>query len=42
VRLNPKRRLHDTIKNLNRGHEARCLHFYGADAGRVVGWKRQA
>jgi hypothetical protein len=42
VRLNPKRRLHDTIKNLNRGHEARCLHFYSADAGRAVGWEWQA
>jgi hypothetical protein len=39
-RLNPKRRLHDTIKNLNRGHKTRCLHFYGADAGRAVGWER--
>lgn len=39
-RINLKRRLHDTIKNLNRGHETRCLHFYGADAGRAVGWKQ--
>jgi hypothetical protein len=35
-----KQRLHDAIKNLNRGHQARCLHFHGADAGRAVGWKR--
>jgi hypothetical protein len=37
--VNVKQRLHDTIKNLNRGHEFVCLHFYGADGGRAVGWK---
>jgi hypothetical protein len=37
--VNLKQRLHDTIKNLNRGHEERSLHFYGAEAGRAVGWK---
>jgi hypothetical protein len=36
---NMKQRLHDAIKNLNRGHQARCLHFYGAGSGRVVGWR---
>jgi hypothetical protein len=39
-RINLKRRLRDTIKNLNRDHETRCLHFYAADAGRAVGWQR--
>jgi hypothetical protein len=37
--VNLKQRLHDTIKNLNRGHAAHTLHFYGAEAGRAVGWK---
>jgi hypothetical protein len=41
-RINRKRRLHDTIKNLNRAHATRCLHFYGADAGRAVGWEQLA
>jgi hypothetical protein len=37
--VNRKQRLHDTIKNLNRGQEAPRLRFYGADAGHAVGWK---
>jgi hypothetical protein len=41
-RVNRKRRLHDTIKNLNRRHKTPGLHFYGADAGRAVGWERPA
>jgi hypothetical protein len=39
ARGNLKQRLHDAIKNLNRGHHARCLHFYGAGSGRTVGWR---
>jgi hypothetical protein len=34
-----KARLHDAIKNLNRDQTTRCLHFYGTDAGRGVGWR---
>jgi hypothetical protein len=41
-RINLKRRLHDTIKNLNREHEASGLHFHAADSGRAVGWRRLA
>jgi hypothetical protein len=38
--LNVKKRLRDTVKNLNRDHEAPGMHFYATDAGRAVGWKR--
>jgi hypothetical protein len=40
--VNVKQRLHDTIKNLNRDQEARCLRFYGTDSGRAVGWRERA
>lgn len=34
-----KERLHDAIKNLNRGHACRCIQFYGTNGGCSVGWK---
>jgi hypothetical protein len=37
--VNPKQRLHDAIKNLNRDHEALLLRFYGAGSGCGVGWR---
>jgi hypothetical protein len=35
-----KKRLHDTIKNLNRAHRAVILRFYRTDCGRSVGWRQ--
>lgn len=37
--VNRKQRLHDTIKNLNRGQLELCLRFYVADAGHSAGWR---
>jgi hypothetical protein len=37
--INRKHRLHDTIKNLNRGHSHHLMRFHGADAGLAVGWR---
>ncbi len=39
-RVSRKRRLADVVKNLNRGHATRALHFYVTDCGRAVGWRR--
>jgi len=36
---NPKIRLHDTIKCLNRNHENRLIHFSGDGTGEGVLWK---
>jgi hypothetical protein len=36
---NPKRRLHDTINNLNRGHKVAVLRFYGGGDGRSIVWR---
>ncbi len=37
--LNPKARLHDTIRNLNRHQQRRLLHFKGDGTGTRVGWE---
>ncbi len=37
--LDPKRRLADTIKSLNRGQFARLIKFYGNGEGQQVCWK---
>src|SRR6266542_4195986 len=37
--INRKHRLHDTIKNLNRGHLQHLMRFHGADGGQAVGWR---
>jgi hypothetical protein len=36
--MNPKVRLHDTIKSLNRHQKAAILHFHGDGTGTRVGW----
>lgn len=36
----PKRRLHDAIKRLNRGHVCEAIRFSGDGSGRGVLWKR--
>jgi hypothetical protein len=38
----PKQRLHDTIKSLNRNQRHRVLHFRGDGSGRRVGWEPAA
>lgn len=38
----PKRRLHFTIRNLNRGHKRVAIHFAGDGTGQGVTWKRLA
>lgn len=35
----PKRRLHDAIKRLNRGHRQAAIRFYGDGSGRGVLWE---
>ena len=37
---NPKRRLHDTIRNLNRSHHASLVRFTGDGSGQGVIWER--
>ena len=37
--VDPKRRLHDTIKWLNRDHEAQVLAFMGDGTGEGVRWR---
>jgi hypothetical protein len=37
--VNPKARLHDTIKGLNRNQVHRLLRFVGDGTGRAVGWR---
>jgi len=37
-----KQRLHDAIKNLNRGLAGSCLRFYGTGGGQRVGWRANA
>jgi hypothetical protein len=36
--IDPKIRLHDTIKALNRHHVYRIIHFRGDGTGQAVGW----
>ncbi len=36
----PKRRLHDTIKSLNRHHQRQCIRFRGDGTGEGVIWER--
>jgi hypothetical protein len=36
--MNPKIRLHDTIKSLNRHQKAAILHFHGDGTGTRIGW----
>src|SRR5262249_40587542 len=38
--VDPKRRLHDTIKRLNRYQMPRCIHFEGDGTGRGIRWRR--
>jgi hypothetical protein len=38
--VDPKRRLHDTIKRLNRYQKPRCVHFEGDGTGRGIRWHR--
>ena len=40
--VHPKRRLHDTIKWLNRNHEVRVLCFCGDGTGEGIRWKTAA
>jgi hypothetical protein len=40
--VDPKRRLHDTIKWLNRNHEVRLLWFFGDGTGEGIRWKTVA
>lgn len=35
----PKRRLHSTLRNLNRGHKNMLIHFEGDGTGERIGWK---
>ena len=37
--LDPKRRLHDTIKSLNRNQKSRLIRFSGDGTGEGVLWK---
>jgi hypothetical protein len=37
--INPKQRLHDTIKNLNHNQRERWVHFKGDGSGMRVGWE---
>jgi hypothetical protein len=37
--VNPKQRLHDTVKNLNRHHRVRIVLFYGDGTGEGVCWR---
>ena len=37
--INPKQRLHDTIKDLNRRQKSAWLHFKGDGTGTRVGWE---
>jgi hypothetical protein len=38
-RKNPKKRLHDTLQDLNRRQRAQLIHFKGDGTGRRVGWE---
>jgi hypothetical protein len=38
--INPKRRLHDTINRLNRGHQRRLVRFSGSGNGLAIRWAR--
>jgi hypothetical protein len=37
--INPKRRLHDTIKDLNRRQQTVLIHFKGDGTGIHIGWE---
>jgi hypothetical protein len=37
--MNPKKRLHDTIKCLNHNQKARLIHFNGDGTGTRIGWE---
>ncbi len=37
--IKPKRRVHDTINNLNRFQEEGRVHFMGDGSGERVGWR---
>ena len=39
ARIDPKRRLHDTIKNLNKNQQTRMVHFRGDGTGEGVIWE---
>jgi hypothetical protein len=39
--MDPKERLHDTIKKLNRGQSNQLIRFYGDGTGRGVCWELQ-
>ncbi len=39
--VDPKRRLHHAIRNLNRHQKKPLLHFFGNGTGTGVGWERR-